>query len=59
MLLLKSCPKCKGDVVEERDHYGSYTQCLQCGYLRDLQPVAKPQRICRKSEEREVLAAAS
>lgn len=57
MLLLKSCPKCKGDVVEERDRYGSYTQCLQCGYLRDLQPVAKPQRMERKREEREWAAA--
>ena len=36
MLLLKSCPKCHGDIVEERDRCGSYTQCIQCGYTRDL-----------------------
>lgn len=59
MLLLKSCPKCKGDVVEERDHYGSYRQCLQCGCLRDMQTLAKPQPVSRRRERREFLAAAS
>lgn len=59
MLLLKSCPKCKGDVVEERDYYGTYTQCLQCGYLRDVQPVIKARKASRKRQEREALAAAS
>lgn len=36
MLRFKSCPKCKGDVVVDRDYYGWYEQCLQCGYLCDL-----------------------
>ena len=34
---LKSCPKCKtGAVGIDRDHYGWYEYCLQCGYVRDL-----------------------
>jgi len=38
MLKLKGCPKCKkGDVVLDRDHYGWYEYCIQCGYLRDLE----------------------
>ena len=37
MLRLKSCPKCKtGDMVLDRDAYGSYMRCLQCGFLRYL-----------------------
>ena len=34
---LESCPKCKGHLILEKDNYGSYQQCLQCGYLHDLQ----------------------
>ncbi len=36
-LRLKACPRCKGDVVFERDNWGWYEQCIQCGYLHDLQ----------------------
>jgi DNA-directed RNA polymerase subunit M/transcription elongation factor TFIIS len=32
----KSCPRCKGVVYLEKDMYGWYEQCLQCGYSRDL-----------------------
>jgi hypothetical protein len=35
--MLDSCPKCKGRLLLERDNYGLYQQCLQCGYLHDLQ----------------------
>ncbi|MDV2989900.1 MAG: hypothetical protein P3T54_07130 [Dehalogenimonas sp.] len=34
MYLIKSCPRCdKGDLFEDRDEYGSYAQCFQCGYV--------------------------
>lgn len=34
---MKSCPKCKtGAVGVDRDHYGWYEYCIQCGYVRDL-----------------------
>ena len=32
----KDCPRCKGNVYLEKDTYGWYEQCLQCGYSRDL-----------------------
>ena len=35
MLYLKSCPKCRGDMYLERDNFGSYRQCLQCGKTED------------------------
>ena len=37
ILRLKACPRCKGDLVFERDSWGWYEQCIQCGYLHDLQ----------------------
>lgn len=40
MLRMKSCPKCKGDVVVDRDQYGWYEQCIQCGFMADLKMVA-------------------
>ena len=36
MLTLRACPRCGGDLHANRDMYGSYTQCLQCGYMKDL-----------------------
>jgi len=33
----KKCPKCGGNVFLDRDHYGWYEQCLQCGYTRELE----------------------
>jgi len=49
MLWLGACPRCKGDVELDRDHYGWYRQCLQCGHLRDLQTVVQVKdKITRK-----------
>jgi hypothetical protein len=37
MLKLKGCPRCKkGDVTLDRDQYGWYEYCIQCGYMGDL-----------------------
>ena len=43
-LRLKSCPRCKGDLVLDLDQWGLYEQCIQCGYLRDLEDVVKVKR---------------
>ena len=37
MLELKSCPRCKGDIRIDRDTYGWYEECIQCGYLGFLE----------------------
>ena len=34
---LETCPKCKGHLILEKDNFGTYQQCLQCGYLHDLE----------------------
>ena len=36
MFHLKSCPKCRGDLFFEKDFYGSYFKCLQCGLMMDV-----------------------
>ena len=33
MLTLKNCPRCQGDMHSNRDVYGSYAECLQCGHM--------------------------
>lgn len=41
---IKGCPKCGGDVRVDRDEYGWFEQCIQCGHTRDLETVvAHPQ----------------
>lgn len=36
---LKSCPKCSGDIRIDRDEYGWFEQCIQCGHTRDLEMI--------------------
>ena len=36
MLYLKACTRCKGDLYLERDSWGAYLHCLQCGRTRDI-----------------------
>jgi hypothetical protein len=32
MVWIRCCPRCKGDVQDNRDTYGNYFVCVQCGY---------------------------
>ena len=36
MFHLKGCPKCRGDLFFEKDFYGSYFKCLQCGLMMEV-----------------------
>ena len=36
MWRFKSCARCNGDSYIEKDHYGWYERCLQCGNGRDI-----------------------
>ena len=33
------CPRCSGNVYLDRDCYGWYEQCLQCGFICDLEGI--------------------
>jgi len=38
-----TCPRCKkGELFIDRDLYGWFESCLQCGYTRDLPELAHP-----------------
>jgi DNA-directed RNA polymerase subunit M/transcription elongation factor TFIIS len=56
MLWLKSCPHCKGGLYQDRDLYGRYLACFQCGhYLSKTEEAAlrysSPQWLLRYSVE--------
>jgi uncharacterized protein (DUF983 family) len=55
MIWYKSCPRCdSGTIVRDRDWY---VQCLQCGYMIDLEESAQVEAVllARKGAE-EVVA---
>ena len=35
MILFKSCPRCHGDLYDDKDYYGPFIICVQCGFHRD------------------------
>ncbi|MBI4220189.1 MAG: hypothetical protein HY682_08620 [Chloroflexi bacterium] len=36
MIYFRACIRCKGDVLMDRDAFGGYFKCLQCGFSRDI-----------------------
>lgn len=39
---LKECPKDKGDLYLDKDHYGDFLKCMQCGWQKDVKLPSKP-----------------
>lgn len=39
---LKSCNRCGGDMNSNRDIYGEYRLCMQCGNLIDIPKESNP-----------------
>ena len=37
IVYLGECARCKGDLCRNRDFYGEYMKCLQCGYVIDVE----------------------
>jgi hypothetical protein len=35
MMWLRACPRCRGDLHLELDHFGDFVSCLQCGAILD------------------------
>ncbi len=57
MYWLKGCNKCGGDLYLERDKFGSYVSCLQCGAIRldfeDTRPMSAVGNVLeRRKDER-------
>ena len=36
MFWFKHCPRCTGDLFEDRDQYGQFITCMQCGFTKDV-----------------------
>jgi len=57
-LKIGPCPRCrKGEVFIDRDIYGWFENCLQCGYTRDLPDIASPARFAQPVAVKETLPA--
>lgn len=40
------CPKCGGRLFSDKDRYGYYQQCLQCGFIKNVEEaVQKPDAV--------------
>lgn len=51
MIVFKACYRCAGDLFLDKDLYGAYFQCLQCGCIKDLDlPVETPRPALRATE---------
>ncbi len=37
MIKFKVCPRCNGDLYLNQDNFGKYVNCLQCGYMKDVE----------------------
>ena len=37
----RRCSRCDGNVYLDKDQYGWYVKCLQCGHTSDLRPVSE------------------
>jgi hypothetical protein len=44
MWKLKGCKRCGGDVFIDKDEFGWYKECLQCGHRAELPTIAEPRQ---------------
>lgn len=43
MILFRSCPTCStGDLIKTSDTFGEYMECVQCGYVKDVETAPTP-----------------
>lgn len=54
-LRLKACPRCKGDLLIDREMEGAEI-CIQCGYRRFLVEEPKQHKTVEKTKELKVKA---
>jgi hypothetical protein len=54
MWKLKKCPRCGGNMFMDRDIYGWYEKCLQCGYCCELRSLDETQQSSVRKDKRPV-----
>ncbi len=45
MVQIVRCKKCHGVLIRDKDEFGWYEQCIQCGYLQDIDSHGEPELI--------------
>ena len=50
---LKSCPRCGGDLLIEKDLYGWNEKCFQCSFSRDLKESVKSEKVSDLTDKTE------
>jgi hypothetical protein len=56
LTIFKGCPRCTGDLFPDRDLHGRYLECLQCGYVRNLQGQPSAEMLLVEEERTPALA---
>ena len=54
MFYLKGCSKCQGDLTPEKDAYGAFLKCLQCGKLTEANEAGGRQSVLHGATFNEV-----
>ena len=54
MFYFKACTKCRGDLVLEKDAYGDFLKCMQCGNFIDVEEVHGHQSVLNGSASNNV-----
>lgn len=58
MMYLRACLRCQGDVLLDRDTYGAFFKCLQCGFSRDIPGPDEQRQTAQTCAQGEVAGAA-
>jgi hypothetical protein len=45
MMSLHRCKRCHGKLIRDRDEFGWYEQCIQCGHLQDVDANGEPELV--------------
>ena len=55
MWKLKGCPRCRGDLLIEKDlFYGWYEKCFQCAFSRDLKKLVETEEVSDLTSEAQI-----
>ncbi|MDA1128715.1 MAG: hypothetical protein O2913_08460 [Chloroflexi bacterium] len=52
----KGCTKCSGDLTPEKDVYGTYIKCMQCGKITN-DTIEFPVEVAARSDKKVLIAA--
>ena len=52
MFYFKACRKCRGDMTLEKDQYGSFLKCLQCGTYIEVEEIQSDRSVLNGSSSK-------